>query len=213
MFSDFKANLTKVGFPNILTEGDRISKLNGLAVYLLDYFNFLDKNSGLKSKISQFKQEMIEKDTDVAIIKYAISKMNLNDSIKFLQLNMLDFLSAVYSMRSEDDSDIPVEDGKNEGSQDVTYPSYSSSIIPVLIMSTASIISEVNEKACIAMKAYEKHSDINQVSVWTETMKFYINICKKCMKPSIDQFDDQTKKTVLLYARNLKRNVLEYALK
>ena len=210
---DLKENLTKVGFPNILTESDRISKLNSVWAYLLDYYNFLDQNSGIKEKISQFKKEMLEKDTDAAIIKFGLSKMNLNDSLKFLQINLLDFLSVVYSMQNESEVLKDFEEMKDVNSQDSYYPSYSHNIIPVLIMSTASLINEVNEKAKAVLKSFEKNSDINKVEVWAETMKFYLNIVKKAAKPNIDNFDDQSKKTVLLYSRNLKKNVLEYALK
>ena len=210
---DFKENLKNVGFPEILTESDRISKLNSVSAYLLDYYNFLDQNSGVKSKIAQFKTEMIEKDTDASIIKFGLSNMNLNDVLRFLQINLLDFLFAVYSMQNENDSEMASEEIKDSASQESYFPSYSHNVIPVLIMSTASIINEVNEKAKTILKSFEKNSDINKVEVWSETMKFYLNIVKKAAKPNIDHFDDQTKKTVLLYARNLKKNVLEYALK
>lgn len=247
MAKEFKDNLTMVGFPQILVEEGRIQKLNQLSIYLLDYYNFLDSNSGLKTKINQFKEEVIQKDTDPTNIKFGVNKMNLNDALRFLQLNMIDFLGTVFSMHAEPDREpMAEEEAKEKKSEEKAYPSHSHKIIPVLILSTASLISEVNEKAKHILKSFERHSDmdhssaeaqsaqsqssehdvdiepekpvenssgLNATSVWAEIMKFYLNTVRNSMQNNLARFDEQNKKSIILYTRNLKRNVLEYALK
>lgn len=250
MLFDFKENLVKVGFPQILVEDERIQKLKSFSTYLLDYYNFLDKNSGLKTKVSQFKQDVLLKDSDPANMKYGVNKMDLNNTLMFLQINLLEFLGTVFSMKEEPTTPMlsqeeskteeEMEERKENQFEDKSFPSYSHTIIPVLILSTASLINEVNEKAKHILRTFEKHSDMDQntaevrstmsedskedrpnsentgmnaVSVWADTMKFYLSMVKESMPNNLTKFDDQTKKTVVLYTRNLKRNVLEYALK
>ena len=53
---NLKVNFTKVRFLKILTQRDRISKLNSVSAYILSYYNFIDQNTEIKEKITQFKQ-------------------------------------------------------------------------------------------------------------------------------------------------------------
>ena len=240
---DLKENLSIVGFPQILIEEGIIDKFKEFAVYLLYYFNFLDeKKTGLKAKINQFKEEIIRGDSDTAIVKFGGKKMNLNETLKYLQLNLLEFISIAFTMQPEQDSEKNIEEnkGENEEIEEKKYPSYSFKIIPILMISTASVINEVNEKAMIIIKGFEKHSDIDQPSmnirssqnendtendqfpsnsglnaviVWADIMKYFLDMTRNTLPQSLGKFDDQVKKTVVLFSRNLKRNILEYALK
>ena len=247
-------NLKSLGFPEILLEENRIDKLNLMSSYVLDYYGFLDLKTELRAKVTTFRDEVLAKDTDPINVKFSVNKTNLNDILRFLQINLLDFLGNVYTMNVvTDDQSMPqesqneedvIEEAKSSQTDEANkdYPVYSYKIIPILVLSTASLINEVNEKAKHFIKGFEKHSDMDQTSVearseqqaeesssesdvvrpssgmnaasvWTEIMKYYLQIVKNSMQQNLSRFDDNTKKTVLLFARNLKRNVLEYALK
>ena len=215
---EMRENLVKVGFPQIMNQPNFMQKLIDLSINLLDYYNFIDSKAELKSRVAKFKEEIGSKDKDPSNHKYNLHKLNLNDTYKYLQLNLLDLLNALFALNEkqpdmQDDEESKDKDKISQESERITYPEYSHRVIPILMLSTASVINEVNEKAREILKVYEKYSDINQVSVWSEAMKYYIGISKKSVKNNLARFEVPVQKTILLYARNLKRNVLEYALK
>ena len=211
-------NLAKVGFPQIMNQPNFMQKLINLSINFLDYYNYIDSKAELRSRIVKFKEDIGSKDKDPSNHKYNLHKLNLNDTYKYLQLNLLDLLSALFALNEtqpsiQDDEESKDKQKASQETEEVIYPQYSHRIIPILMLGTATVINEVNEKAREILKVYEKYSDINQVSVWSEAMKFYIGICKKSVKNNLARFEVPVQKTILLYARNLKRNVLEYALK
>ncbi|CAI2382409.1 unnamed protein product [Moneuplotes crassus] len=226
--------LRKQGFPGILAQN--IPKFKEMSNHVLYYYNYISQTKdNMKEKVTKFTQQIISKDRDPCLVKFGGTKMSVNDSLKYLQTNLLQFISLGFTIKEE------VEEEKEDQKDDQKrYPEYSYHIIPSLMISTASVINEVNEKAKIILKGFEKHSDIDQssaeiksihsqsdeesvkmatnsglnaVSVWSDIMKYYLDMTRNSMAQSLARFDEQTKKTIILFSRNLKRNVLEYALK
>jgi hypothetical protein len=248
---DLAKNLREAGFPQILLENDRITTLKQCSSYALDYYNFMVHKSEFKANIISLREEILLKDDDSSNLKFSISKINPNDTLKFLWINLLDFLGTLFKMKEKADlislpsqnkeeekiDASPKKDEKQKEDEDKSYPPYSHEIIPILVLSTASPINEINEKAKELLKGYEKHSDMdytsveageetkskeeqtpskkgsNALGVWNKLLEFYINIWKIMVPNNLQTYDEPSKKTLLLFSRNLKRNILEYALK
>ena len=88
------------------------------------------------------------------------------------------FLICCISMQGYDFISINYEESKNRSKLNLYISSYINKAITVLIMSTSSLIYEVN-KSKVYLKSFVKNSKINSVAVRTETMKFYISILIK----------------------------------